>query len=162
MKHLHPDAFAASAEGPMRSVQPAPFEPDSLFGRLHLPSLLVVEQNQETSELLELFLSQAYNLTVVRHHDRVTDLLRAFPYQLVFMGIDEGCEQPAIDALQALRLEDRAGRRTPVVASVCCLDSETERRLFNAGFDGFIKRTFTLRALCDMLNRVLQRENAFA
>lgn len=128
---------------------------------MHLPSLLVVEQNPETSELLELFLSQAYNLTVVQHPERVADKLRAFPYQLVFMGIDEGCEQPAIDALKALR-GDPAGVRTPVVASVCCLDTETERRLNGAGFDGFIKRTFTLRALCDLLNRVLHRDNAYA
>ena len=42
------------------------------------------------------------------------------------------------------------------------LDTEVERRLTSAGFDGFIKRTFTVRGLCSTLERVMNREDALA
>lgn len=161
MKHVYSDAMRASVEGRPGVFPYATCEPDTLFGRLDLPSLLIVEQNPETSELLELFLSQAYNLTIVRRHDDVLAHMRAQTYHLVFMGIDDGDEQPALDALQAIRAGYHR-QDIPVVASVCCLDTDIERRLSQAGFDGFIKRTFTLRALCDLLNRTLRDEDALA
>ncbi len=169
MKHLFPDASVASVEGrlysfltdSLHSTPNAPAPPSDIPpGSLQRPSLLVVEANEEASELLELFLSPRYDLTVVRRHDFVAEYARARAFQLVFMGIDDGEEQPALDALSQLRLV-RADR-PPVVASVGYLDTEVQRRLSRAGFDGLIKRTFTLRSLCSTLERVLRRETALA
>ncbi|MDZ4698362.1 MAG: response regulator [Rhodothermales bacterium] len=165
MKNLIPDAPVASVEGRLCSFltdfhNTAPNDPSSQSGSLQRPSLLIVEANEEASELLELFLSPWYDLTVVHRHDFVARYARERAYQLVFMGIDEGEEQPALDALVQLRMV--RVDRPPVVASVGYIDAEVERCLSRAGFDGFIKRTFTVRSLCSMLERVLLRESAFA
>ena len=169
MKHLFPDAPDASAECRLYSfltdsLNTAPNTPappsDIPPGSLQRPSLLIVEANEEASELLELFLSPRYDLTVVRRHDVVAEYARTRAYQLVFMGIDDGQEQRALDALCQLR--SVRVDRPPVVASVGYLDTEVERRLTSAGFDGFIKRTFTVRGLCSTLERVMNREDALA
>ncbi len=140
---------------PVHSLDAMPPLPSHRAVNAYLrPSLLVVEQNEEASELLEFFLAPEYNLTVLRDHGNVLEWAQRRPYQLVYMGIDEGQERHAMDALSRLRSLQPTSR-IPVVASIGYLETEVERLVMQAGFDGFLKRTFTLRGLNTVLRRVL-------
>jgi DNA-binding response OmpR family regulator len=157
MEHRVFDALAASQEGSIPLSAPAPFSSGPLFDRLGLPSLLVVESDEEAGELLQQFLSREYDVMIVRRHNRVAELLRHHRFDMVLMEVNAESEQEALALLQQLRAYP-LGAATPVIASLDGVNVEVERRVALAGFDAYIKRTFTVNRLCAVLGRVRRKQ----
>ena len=121
------------------------------------PVILVVEDNELNLKLVRDVLTHAgHDVRVARTGEDGVRLAVDEPPDLVLMDV----ELPGIDGIEALeRLRESPRTRHVPVAAVTALAMKQDReRLLSAGFDGFLEKPISVRALPTQVERLLTSE----
>jgi two-component system cell cycle response regulator DivK len=121
--------------------------------------ILVVEDNERNLKLVRDVLQFAgYDVVEARSGEQGVALAQERPPDLVLMDL----QLPQMDGAEALRLL-RASPRTrdvPVVAVTAFAMKEDRDRAFRAGFDGYLEKPISVRALPEQVRGFLDRRES--
>jgi two-component system cell cycle response regulator DivK len=116
--------------------------------------ILVVEDNERNLKLVRDVLKFAgYDVIFARSGEQGVALAREHLPNLVLMDL----QLPTIDGAEALRLlrADPRTRKVPVVAVTALAMKEDRDRALRAGFDGYIEKPISVRALPEQVRAFL-------
>ena len=127
---------------------------------VHLPDakILVVDDNADTRQLVQLFLTTAAKVESAASGKEALDQLRDEAFDSVLLDINLGEERTGLELIEVIR-ELNGYRNTPIVAFTAYALPGDEERFLKAGFDGYVRKPFTKRQLLRTLNRVLVSES---
>lgn len=115
--------------------------------------LLAVEDNAVNRELAAAMLERlGYLVDVVASGSEAIDALARTAYDAVLMD----CHMPGVDgyeATAAIRLRERGGRRTPVIAMTGAAMPDDREKCLAAGMDDYIAKPVLLEELARILAR---------
>jgi two-component system cell cycle response regulator DivK len=121
--------------------------------------ILVVEDNAKNLKLLRDVLQfSGYDVAEARSGEEGVEMAGNRTPDLILMDL----QLPGIDGVEALRLlrENPNTRAVPVVA-VTAFAMENDRiQALLAGFDGYIEKPISVRALPSQVKTLLQQENS--
>jgi two-component system cell cycle response regulator DivK len=120
------------------------------------PRILVVEDNAKNLKLVRDVLQHAgYDVVEARTGEEgVEAAIRCEP-DLVLMDL----QLPGIDGKEALRrLRSTDGRRVPIVAVTAFAMNEDRDQALEAGFDGYVEKPISVRALPNQVSGFLHGE----
>jgi two-component system, cell cycle response regulator DivK len=118
--------------------------------------ILVVEDNERNLKLVRDVLKFAgYDVIFALSGEQGVALAREHLPNLVLMDL----QLPTIDGAEALRLlrADPRTREVPVVAVTALAMKEDRDRALRAGFDGYIEKPISVRALPEQVRAFLRR-----
>lgn len=119
--------------------------------------ILVVEDNDRNRKLVRDVLQHA-GFDVVEAHtgEQGVDLARASPPDLVLMDL----QLPGIDGTEAFRQlrQSPSTAAVPIVALTAFAMREDQERVGRAGFDGFLTKPISVRALPEQVRGFLARK----
>jgi len=116
--------------------------------------ILVVEDNERNLKLLRDVLEYAgYDVRVARTAEDGIALAVSEPPDLVLMDL----QLPGIDGMEALRRLRESPRtaKIPVVAVTAQAMKQDQERALDAGFNGYIEKPISVRALPDQVRGFL-------
>jgi len=119
--------------------------------------ILVVEDNERNLKLVRDVLQFAgYEVVEARSGEQGVALAKECPPDLVLMDL----QLPRMDGTAALRLlrESPLTREVPVIAVTAFAMKEDRDRAFHAGFDGYLEKPISVRALPDQVRGFLDRK----
>lgn len=118
--------------------------------------VLVVEDNERNLKLVRDVLRFAgFDVIEARSGEEGVALAEEYGPDLVLMDL----ELPGMDGTQALRLLRQSARTrdVPVVAVTAFAMREDRDRALDAGFDGYLEKPISVRALPDQVREFMQR-----
>ena len=118
--------------------------------------VLVVEDNERNLKLVRDVLRFAgFDVIEARSGEEGVALAEEYAPDLVLMDL----ELPGMDGTQALRLIRQSARTrdVPVVAVTAFAMREDRDRALDAGFDGYLEKPISVRALPDQVREFMQR-----
>lgn len=109
------------------------------------PRILVIEDNAMNLKLVRDVLQYAgYEVVSARTGEEGLAAAERYEPDLVLMDL----QLPGIDGTEALRrLRENEGHRVPVVAVTAFAMQADRDRAFEAGFDGYLEKPISIRAL---------------
>jgi two-component system, cell cycle response regulator DivK len=116
--------------------------------------ILVVEDNERNLKLIRDVLQFAgYEIVEASSGEQGVALAQACDPDLVLMDL----QLPQMDGMEALRLlrESARTRDVPVVAVTAFAMKEDRERAFGAGFDGYLEKPISIRALPEQVRGFL-------
>lgn len=119
--------------------------------------ILVVEDNERNLKLVRDVLEFAgYDVIFARSGEQGIALAREHLPHLVLMDL----QLPTIDGAETLRIlrADPRTRQMPVVAVTALAMKEDRDRALRAGFDGYIEKPISVRALPEQVRAFMQRK----
>jgi two-component system, cell cycle response regulator DivK len=119
--------------------------------------ILVVEDNERNLKLVRDVLEFAgYDVIFARSGEQGIALAREHLPHLVLMDL----QLPTIDGAETLRIlrADPRTRQMPVVAVTALAMKEDRDRALRAGFDGYIEKPISVRALPEQVRVFMQRK----
>src|ERR671921_184686 len=119
--------------------------------------ILVVEDNERNLKLVRDVLQYAgYDVIAASSGEQGVALARERVPDLVLMDL----QLPAMDGTEALRIlrADPLTRAIPVVAVTAFAMKDDRERALNAGFDSYIEKPISVRALADQVRGFLDRK----
>jgi signal transduction histidine kinase/ActR/RegA family two-component response regulator len=120
--------------------------------RLCNTSILLVEDNPTTQQLLTLILSKAgCQLDIMPNGARAIERLRESTYDLIFMD----CEMPDMDGFEATRILRERNCQTPIIALTAHVGKKDVVRCLEAGMDDCLSKPFRQQQLLDMMGKWL-------
>jgi two-component system, cell cycle response regulator DivK len=121
------------------------------------PTILVVEDNEKNLKLVRDVLQFAgYDVVAASSAEQGVAMAIARPPDLVLMDL----QLPGMDGTEALRqLRDSPRTRTvPVVAVTAFAMKDDRQRALDAGFNGYLEKPISIRALPAQVRRFLPTE----
>jgi two-component system, cell cycle response regulator DivK len=121
--------------------------------------ILVVEDNERNLKLVRDVLRFAgYDVLEARSGEQGVALANECAPDLVLMDL----QLPSMDGTQALRLlrQSPRTREVPVVAVTAFAMKEDRDRALKAGFDGYLEKPISVRALPDQVRGFLDRKGS--
>ena len=121
--------------------------------------ILVVEDNDRNLKLVRDVLQFAgFHVVEARTGEEGVALARQSPPDLVLMDV----QLPGIDGTEALRQlrESPSTATIPVVALTAFAMKDDEERTRRAGFDGYVAKPLSVRALPEQVRGFLDREES--
>jgi two-component system cell cycle response regulator DivK len=118
------------------------------------PRILVIEDNERNLKLVRDVLRFAgYDVLEARSGEQGVALANESAPDLVLMDL----QLPSMDGTQALRLlrQNPRTREVPVVAVTAFAMKEDRDRALEAGFDGYLEKPISVRALPDQVRGFL-------
>lgn len=118
--------------------------------------ILVVEDNERNLKLVRDVLRFAgFDVIEARSGEEAVALAGEYPPDLVLMDL----QLPGMDGTEALRLlrGDLRTRDVPVVAVTALAMKEDRERALRDGFDGYLQKPISIRALPDQIRGYLER-----
>jgi two-component system, cell cycle response regulator DivK len=119
--------------------------------------ILVVEDNERNLKLVRDVLRFAgFDVIEARSGEQGVALAQQSPPDLVLMDL----QLPRMDGWEALRVlrQNPLTRDVPVVAVTAFAMKEDRDRAFREGFDGYLDKPISVRALPDQVRRFLGRK----
>jgi two-component system, cell cycle response regulator DivK len=119
--------------------------------------ILVVEDNERNLKLVRDVLQYAgYDVIAASSGEQGVALARERVPDLVLMDL----QLPEMDGAEALRLlrDDPLTREIPVVAVTALAMKDDRERALDAGFDSYIEKPISVRALPDQVRGFLDRK----
>ena len=119
--------------------------------------ILVVEDNERNLKLVRDVLQYAgYDVIAARSGEQGVALAKERVPDLVLMDL----QLPAMDGAEALRMlrDDPLTRAIPVVAVTAFAMKDDRERALDAGFDSYIEKPISVRALTDQVRGFLDRK----
>ncbi len=109
------------------------------------PRILVIEDNAMNLKLVRDVLQYAgYEVVSARTGEEGLAAAERYEPDLVLMDL----QLPGIDGTEALRrLRENEGNRVPVIAVTAFAMQADRDRAFEAGFDGYLEKPISIRAL---------------
>jgi CheY-like chemotaxis protein len=122
--------------------------------------ILLAEDNPINIQLVKAVLENMGHVVTVAENGMVAlDILQANTFDLMLMDIQMPV-MDGVDALSALRdLEQISGKHLTVIALTAYALIGDKEKYLKMGFDGYLSKPFTTKALVDELVRVMPREN---
>ena len=117
--------------------------------------ILVVEDNPKNLKLVRDVLTHAgYELVEATTGAEGVRIAAADPPDLVLMDL----QLPDIDGAEALRLirDTSTAKHVPVVAVTAFAMDEDRKRAFDSGFDGYVEKPISVRALPEQVRGYLE------
>lgn len=114
------------------------------------PSLLLVEDNDDTRFLLSALLEDEYVVTPAPTAGAALACARSNRYDIVLMDINLGSGATGVDVLEALRMAPTY-RRTPVVALTAYAMPGDRQRFLSMGFTAYLAKPFGADELLSLL-----------
>jgi CheY-like chemotaxis protein len=122
--------------------------------RLSEATILVVEDNDETRQLVRIFLKAADRVVGVASSAEALQSLEDEVFDGVLLDINLGEERTGLELIDEIRtISDY--QNVPIVAFTAYALPGDEERFMQAGFDGYVQKPFTKRQLLRTLNQVL-------
>ena len=121
--------------------------------------ILVVEDNERNLKLVRDVLQFAgYDVVEARSAEQGVALASECEPDLVLMDL----QLPGMDGTEALRQlrQSPQTRQVPVVAVTAFAMKQDRDRAFSAGFDGYLEKPISVRALPDQVRGFLDREES--
>jgi two-component system cell cycle response regulator DivK len=119
--------------------------------------ILVVEDNPKNLKLVrDVLLYSGFEVVEAQTGEEGVALAGQDPPDLILMDL----QLPGMDGAEALRLlrQNRATRSVPVVAVTAFAMQDDRDQALAAGFDGYIEKPISVRALPDQVTTYLQPE----
>lgn len=119
--------------------------------------VLVVEDNERNLKLVRDVLQHAgFEVLEARTGERGVELAGLYRPHLILMDL----KLPGVDGEQALRLirDDERTRRIPVIAVTASVMQQDRDRVLEAGFDGYLGKPISVRALPSQVLQFLTGE----
>ncbi|HYE96201.1 MAG TPA: ATP-binding protein [Rubricoccaceae bacterium] len=123
------------------------------------PSILVVEDNDDTRLLLTRILGADYRVTAVGDARSALDALSRLPFSALVLDINLGGKQTGADILRVARALPGCADVFAIALTAYALPGDRERFL-EAGFSQYISKPFTRSALLAALGEGLTRRAA--
>lgn len=122
--------------------------------RLSEATILVVEDNDDTRQLVQIFLKAADRVVGVASSAEALQSLEDEVFDGVLLDINLGEERTGLELIDEIRtISDY--QNVPIVAFTAYALPGDEERFMQAGFDGYVQKPFTKRQLLRTLNQVL-------
>ena len=119
------------------------------------PRLLLVEDNEDSQEIIQTFLRKRFQITTATHAEQAISIAAGEHFDLVLMDINLTSDMDGVSVMQELRTYD-SFNHTPFVAISAYCSPEEKKYFLAQGFVDFIEKPFTRRSLNDKLALVLQ------
>ncbi len=120
-------------------------------------SILIADDYDDNRELLRLMLeTEGYRIREARDGLEAVDAARAEVPALALIDLS----MPALDGwgtLRALRADERT-RHVPCVAVTAFASTQDRQRVLEAGFDAYISKPYSARALIELVHSLMQKE----
>ncbi len=146
----------APAESPEEPVAPepppppAPAPPEEPAG----PRLLVAESNPEVQRIVRSLLQSEYTLTIATTMSAAMEHARKVTFDLLLLDVHLEGELSGLELLHRLRSLPQY-LETPAIAIAYNTDGFTEEdALHRAGFDGFLRKPFSIVELLDTVDKL--------
>ena len=117
--------------------------------------ILIVEDNEVNSKIMEFQLSKYYLIDIAKNGDEAIELFSKNDYNLILMDINLGAGLNGIEVMKIIRESDK-GKNTPVIAITAYANFGNKESFLNAGFDNYILKPYhsddLLRCVMDTIN----------
>ncbi|MDZ4698852.1 MAG: PAS domain S-box protein [Rhodothermales bacterium] len=129
---------------------PAPVSPEEPAG----PRLLVAEANPEVHRIVRSLLQPYYTLTIATTMSSAMEQARLVTFDLLLLDVHLEGELSGLELLHRLRSMPQY-LETPAIAIAYNTDGFTEEdALHRAGFDGFLRKPFSIVELLDTVDKL--------
>ena len=118
--------------------------------------ILVVEDNQDTRQLIEIILSEANEVCATGTVREAIEQARDAAFDLAFVDINLGTPEGGLEVLRQLRAWP-AYEGVPIVAMTAYAMPSDRERFLSEGFDAYLSKPFTSNELLDMTAAQLSR-----
>ncbi|MFQ5572207.1 MAG: response regulator [Rhodothermales bacterium] len=119
------------------------------------PHVLVVEDNEQTQQLIKHLLEPTYEVTLVADGATAADLIASSSFDVFLLDIHLDGKQTGIDVLHAARAA-KNHRDTPAIAvTAYTFPGDQYYYLEELGFDAFLRKPFTNDQLLEALRHAL-------
>jgi signal transduction histidine kinase/ActR/RegA family two-component response regulator len=124
------------------------------YARLSEANILVVEDNDETRQLVNIFLQAADGVVGAASSAEALHHLHDKVFDGVLLDINLGEERTGLELIEVIREID-GYQDVPIVAFTAYALPGDEERFLKAGFDSYVQKPFTKRQLLRTLNKAL-------
>lgn len=114
------------------------------------PSILVVEDDETSREVIRLFLEKFYQLTFASNGDDAVNFARNKKFDLIIMDINLGVGMTGIEAKEIIRSID-GFEKTPIIAVTAFAMMGDRDKLISSGFDNYISKPYLKQELLKLL-----------
>lgn len=121
---------------------------------MHDARILVVEDDRDTRALIGVILRRLYQVTCVAQPDDALAAAATDSFDLFALDINLGTTTNGVDLLSNLRALPGYTHAPAVAVTAYAMPGDREHFL-EAGFDCYLSKPFTKRALLDVLERAL-------
>lgn len=118
------------------------------------PCVLVVEDNEDTLQLITHFIQANYTLLLAQTAEEAYQLATQHTIDAFLIDINLGAPKTGVDVLQELRTLPTY-TQTPMLACTAYALPSNREQLLEAGFDGYISKPFTRSTLLTTLHEAL-------
>ena len=118
--------------------------------------ILIVDDNEELVRVLQLLLKE-YDLILAENGKQAVEMAFTLEPDLTVMDI----MMPEMDGLQATRLirQNAKTRSIPILAITAGVSNSIEDECFQAGYDDFISKPFTIEELGSRIKKLLKQNS---
>jgi len=121
----------------------------------YIPSLLIVEDNDNNVELMELFLQKSFCLDKAFNGESAILLAKEKKYDVILMDINLGTGIDGVEAMNQIRKINEYAI-VPFIAVTGYSSMEDKMRLLTLGFNAFIPKPFTQQNLISVVRESLK------
>ncbi len=116
-----------------------------------LPSVLIVEDNENNVELMEMFLKDNYHIAKAYDGKSAVHLANKEHFDIILMDINLGSGIDGVEALNQIR-KSGSNDNTPVIAVTGYSNVEDKWKFLSAGFSSFVPKPFTRQDLISVID----------
>lgn len=125
-------------------------------GSVRRPSVLVVEDQEQTQMILRHFLKDLCDLTTAYAAEEAIERARLGAFDAILIDINLSEKRTGIDVLHELRQMNHL-RHVPMIACTAYALPGDREKFLGAGFDAYLAKPFRKRDVLDTLAGVLER-----
>ena len=119
-----------------------------------MPSILLVEDTAETSEMIKLFLRTAGAIDLATDAQSALDMAAVKQYDLILMDINLGRGMTGLDVTRILREKDEY-RTIPIIALTAYAMKGDREMTLEAGCSEYLSKPFSKRDLLDLIGQFM-------
>lgn len=124
--------------------------------RQNPPQFLIVEDNQITSNLLNLYIEDFGNCDIVFNGREAIEKIKSKSYDTILLDINLGDEPDGIEIAGLVR-SGQMNRNCPIIAVTGYASNEDRQRILNSGFNYYIAKPFYLQQILKTLLDALRQ-----
>ncbi len=125
------------------------------------PSILTVEDNDHTRQLVSYWLKDAFNVHMATNPEEALSIAKNQAFDLLMLDINLGRGHNGVDLLHTLRKQP-ALSRTPALAFTAYAMPTDRKRLLDEGFNHYVSKPFTKVELHEAIETALTQTSLAA
>ncbi len=129
---------------------------DNLHNTLTKPSILLVEDDETSISLTEIYLKNNYELESIKSGKDAVDRCKSKKFDLILMDINLGSGISGLEALMEIRnIADY--KNTPIIAFTAFAMRGDKEKFISAGCTHYLSKPFTKTQLIDIIKEALKK-----